>query len=70
KEVSSAVKVVSEATVAKEVSNAVKAALEANAVKEAFSAAKVDSANPASEADPPAVFPAEAEDVNYLLMPV
>ena len=77
REVSSAVKVVLEEIVAKEVFNVVKAASEVtvarevfNAVKVASSAAKEDSASPALEADPPAVFPAEAEDVNHLLVPV
>ncbi|WP_418386495.1 hypothetical protein, partial [Akkermansia sp.] len=71
------VKAVSEEIVAKEVFNVMKAASEVtvarevfNAVKVASSAAKEDSASPASEADPPAVFPAEAEDVNHLLVPV
>ena len=57
-------------TVVMEVSSVVKVVLEANAVKVASSAAKEDSASPASEADSPAVFPAEAEDVNHLLVPV
>ena len=59
-----------EATVVREASSVVKVVLEANAVKVASSAAKEDSASPASEADSPAVFPAEAEDVNHLLVPV
>ena len=77
KEDSRGVKAVSEEIVAKEVFNVVKAASEVtvarevfNAVKVASSAAKEDSASPALEADPPAVFPAEAEDVNHLLVPV
>ena len=77
REVSSAVKAVLGVTVAREVSRGVKAASEVtvarevfNAVKVASSAAKEDSASPALEADPPAVFPAEAEDVNHLLVPV
>ena len=84
KEVFNVVKAASEVTVAREVSSVVKAVLEEivvreissvakevfNAVKVASSAAKEDSASPASEADPPAVFPAEAEDVNHLLVPV
>ena len=70
KVVFSAVKAALEATVVREASSVVKVVLEANAVKVASSAAKEDSASPASEADPPAVFPAEAEDVNHLLVPV